>query len=164
MEDEAFASVILYKNHGPFSGGTIRHPHMQIVGLKQIDYRANITTDSFSGSVIHAAKGVEFNLAEQPRVGFCELNICMTNRQAVETMADYLQTAAHYFLNHFHKNCTSYNVFFYHLAGTIYIKVMPRFVTSPLFVGYAIPQVTDQRARIVSEIQNIYFDGIATGV
>lgn len=29
-----FKSVIFYKNHGIYSGGSIKHPHMQIVGLK----------------------------------------------------------------------------------------------------------------------------------
>jgi galactose-1-phosphate uridylyltransferase len=53
-----FKSVILFKNHGPLSGGTIRHPHMQIVGLEQVDYKENIKFECFEGATIYKDKNV----------------------------------------------------------------------------------------------------------
>jgi len=152
-----FRSVIFYKNYGPYSGGTIRHPHMQIVGLKDIDYKKNIMIDSFQGLTIQQQNGVELNLATEPKNGFFEFNIILNNVESLRQMADYIQTITHYLLHYFHKNCKSYNLFFYEIEGKIFAKVLPRFVTSPLFIGYSLPQVSSRAEEVVQEIQCIYF-------
>ena len=153
----AFTSVIFYKNYGPYSGGTIRHPHMQIVGLKDIDYTQHISAESFQGFVIHEQHGVELNLAAEPKNGFFEFNVRLDNLQLLNQMADYIQIVIHYLLHHFHKNCKSYNLFFYQINVQIWAKVMPRFITSPLVIGYSLPQVSSRAREVVKEIQNIYF-------
>lgn len=160
IDSQEFSSVIFYKNHGPFSGGTIRHPHMQIVGLKNIDYTNNIIDESFQGIVIDKKNGVELNLATKPKNGFFEFNVKIADLQYLNQMADYIQTIAHYLLNHFHKACKSYNIFFYQLNGKIFAKVIPRFVTSPLFIGYSIPQVSSRAEEVVKEIRDIYFGDV----
>ena len=71
-------------------------------------------------------------------------------------MADYLQICAHYLLNHFNRYCNSYNIFFYNINGQITAKVMPRFVTSPIFVGYAIPQLSTRIPAVVADLKKIY--------
>ena len=152
-----FASVIFYKNYGPYSGGTIRHPHMQIVGLKDIDYTGDISADSFQGFIIHQRGGVQLNLAEQPRNGFFEFNVKLDHVKALHQMADYIQIVIHYLLHHFHKNCTSYNLFFYQIKGQIWAKIIPRFITSPLFIGYSLAQVSTRAPEVIKEIQNLYF-------
>lgn len=157
IESKEFASVLFFKNHGPFSGGTIRHPHMQIVGLKHIDYTPRIALESLEGTVIHRSKGVELNLAKEPRVGFCEFNVRVNQLSSIDRMADYIQVIAHYLLNYFHKHCNSYNLFFYQLEGQIFVKIMPRLVTSPVFIGYSIPQVSSRGEEVIKEIQKIYF-------
>jgi len=157
IESKEFSSVIFYKNHGPYSGGTIRHPHMQIVGLREIDYTKNITIDSLKGIVIHRKVGVELNLATEPANGFFEFNIGLQSIAYQNDMADYIQIITHYLLTYFHKNCKSYNLFFYQINGQIFAKIMPRFVTSPLFIGYSIPQVSSRAMDVVKEIQSIYF-------
>lgn len=152
-----YASVIFYKNYGPYSGGTIRHPHMQIVGLHDVDYTKNISIESFQGPIIHQDNGVELNLALEPRNGFIEFNVCLSNLNFLNQMADYIQIVTHYLLHHFHRNCKSYNLFFYQINEQIFAKVLPRFITSPLFIGYSIPQVSSRAAEVVKEVQNIYF-------
>lgn len=153
-----YASVIYYKNHGPFSGGTIRHPHMQIVGLKYIDYQEKIKDEYFEGIVIHKSPGVELNISLKPKVGFFEFNVLLKDREQIDTMADYIQLLAHYVLNHFHRKCNSYNLFFYQVDGTIIAKVVPRFITSPLFIGYSIPHVSSRTNDVVKEVQKLYFN------
>jgi galactose-1-phosphate uridylyltransferase len=152
-----FASVLFYKNHGPFSGGTIAHPHMQIIGLNDVDYRRNVLKEHFEGITIDKLPGVEFNIATKPRAGFNEFNIILDNLDNINQMADYIQIAAHYSLNHYHKNCRSYNIFFYQLNKQIMVKVVPRFMTSPLFIGFSIPQVCDKVEQISRDIQEKYF-------
>lgn len=159
MEDSGlYKSVIFYKNHGPLSGGTIRHPHMQIVGLKTIDYRQNIKEEHFAGALIDKQPNVEFTLSTLPLVGFVEFNVILHDLSFLNQMSDYLQVAVHYILNHYHqKKCTSYNLFFYHFDNRIIVKIVPRFITSPLFIGYSIPQVSDKIADIVKKIKQEYF-------
>jgi ATP adenylyltransferase/5',5'''-P-1,P-4-tetraphosphate phosphorylase II len=157
MDSGDFKSVLFYKNHGPYSGGTIRHPHMQIVGLKQVDYTENIKLDSFNGCVIDKSAGVELNIAEQPQIGLFEFNIKIKDMAEIDRMADYLQTMAHYLLNNFHKSCNSYNFFFYYLEKQTFAKIIPRFVTSPLFIGYGIPQVSSRITEVRQEIWEKYF-------
>lgn len=157
IHSRKFASVLFFKNHGPCSGGTIRHPHMQIVGLKNIDYTPRISLESLQGIIIHQSKGVELNLSTEPKIGFCEFNVRLDNLRLINRMADYIQIIAHYLLNHFHKRCSSYNIFFYRLEGQIFAKLMPRLVTSPVFIGYSIPQVSSRGEEVIKEIQKIYF-------
>lgn len=151
-----FASVIFYKNHGPYSGGTIWHPHMQIVGLRNIDYSKNISLESLRGDIILREPGIELNLSDKPKIGFFEFNINLEDRACIEKLADYIQLVVHYILHYFHRNCNSYNLFFYQIDGRISVKIMPRFVTSPLFVGYSIPQVSNRGEKVIQELRNLY--------
>ena len=157
MHSGEFASVLFYKNHGPYSGGTIRHPHMQIVGLKHVDYKHRISVKSLKGPVIDCKNGVELNLTDHPQIGFFEFNIRLNAIENLEIMADYIQTVTHYLLHHFNKNCRSYNLFFYCLEGQISVKIVPRFATSPIFIGYSIPQVSNRVHEVIREIKELYF-------
>jgi galactose-1-phosphate uridylyltransferase len=151
-----FKSVILFKNHGPLSGGTIRHPHMQIVGLEEVDYKENIQFESFEGATIYKDKNVEFNISLKPKMGFYELNVILHDMTSINTMADCIQTATDYILNHFHYKCESYNLFFYHINGVISCKIIPRFVTTPLYIGYSIPQVSDDIEIVAGKLKKFH--------
>ena len=157
IQSGEFTSVIFYKNYGPYSGGTIRHPHMQIVGLKDVNYTDNLSDESFPGFVIQEQNGVQLNLAEKPKNGFFEFNVRLDNLKSINQMADYIQIVIHYLLHNFHRSCKSYNLFFYQIKGQIWAKVVPRFITSPLLIGYSLPQVSNRAKEVVKEIQNIYF-------
>ncbi len=151
-----FASVLFFKNHGPGSGGTISHPHMQIVGLRNLDYTASIPPASLGGIVISRDGGVELAIADKPLVGFVELNLKLDGLGHLDRLADYLQVCAHYLLNNFNRHCNSYNIFFYHIGGRITAKVMPRFVTSPIYIGYGIPQLTTRIPDVAADLKRIY--------
>ncbi|MBM7704754.1 DUF4931 domain-containing protein [Metabacillus iocasae] len=154
-----YQSVIFYKNHGPMSGGSLRHPHMQIIGLKHIDYHEAVNRTMFEGVTIEEKNGVLFNLSSEPRVGFFEFNIMMDNpEEQLREFAHYIQVSAHYVLNHFHRSCTSYNLFFYYFEGKIIAKILPRFATSPLFIGYGIPQVSNKIDVIAHQVKELYLD------
>lgn len=165
---DEYASVLFFKNHGPYSGGTIRHPHMQIVGLKQVDYHETMDASYVRGVPIVSRNGVTMNVSTKPRVGFFEFNVLFNGPDDVEPMADFVQAATHYTLNYFHHLCQSYNLFFYafpeHASQgksaptTAYaVKIVPRFVTSPLYIGYSIPQVSDRIEDVAKDIQKRYF-------
>lgn len=152
-----YRSVMFFKNHGPLSGGTIRHPHMQIIGLKEVDCQHDFSESQFEGITILEKQGVRFTVSNKPRVGFYELNVIWEEDAELSLYADCIQTAAHFLLNHFHRNCTSYNLFFYKNNGRTYCKIMPRFITSPLYMGYGIQQVANSIDIIAEKIKTIYF-------
>lgn len=147
-----FKSVILFKNHGPLSGGSIKHSHMQIVGLNDIDYRKNLVIENFKGLQILKHDDLEVNISKQPIIGFSEFNIILGNLNNMDLFSDYIQLVIKYILSDFHKACNSYNMFFYFINGQIICKIIPRFLVSPYFVGYKIPQVHVETRLI--EIKN----------
>ncbi|MDQ0218806.1 DUF4931 domain-containing protein [Peribacillus cavernae] len=151
-----YRSVLFFKNHGPMSGGTIRHPHMQIVGLENVDYKQNVKEENFEGLIIHKDEEVKFNISSHPIKGFYEFNVMIRDLININKMADCIQMAVKYLLNHFQFKCESYNLFFYHLDSFIACKIMPRFVTSPYFAGYTIPQVTNDIEMVSEEVKQLY--------
>lgn len=157
-ESGEFKSVIFFKNHGPLSGGTIAHPHMQIIGLHDIDYKEKINKERFKGHLIDQRDGVDFTLSTKPNIGFYEFNVRMTNLKQIKAFSSYIQTAVHYLLNGFPFHCGSYNLFFYDFDGEIYVKIVPRFVTTPIYIGYSIPQVPNNLTWMVEDLKNRYFN------
>lgn len=156
-ESGEFKSVLFFKNHGPLSGGSIAHPHMQIVGLYDIDYTEHIEESMFEGMTIHEENGVVFSLSTKPKVGFYEFNVKMESISELPTFARFTQIAAHYILNHFIFKANSYNLFFYEIKEAIYVKVIPRFITTPLYIGYSIPQVPLNIELVRDDIYQKYF-------
>lgn len=155
-----YRSVILFKNHGVHSGGSIQHAHMQIVGLNDVDYREHVTEQDFEGYTIHRQPGVEFNLSKYPRAAFTEFNIVLSDMGAIDSMADYIQVAIHFILNHMNKRFQSYNIFFYRLAGKVMAKIVLRAPGSPYLMGYSIVQVPNNLEDVVQRVQSIYFTNI----
>ncbi len=154
-----YEEVLFFKNFGSMSGGTIRHPHMQIVGFPKLNSEYLFSEEELHGIVIAQKNDTELNISTCPRVGFGELNVIFDRDGNFDTAADFMQIAVHYLTHHFRKNLSSYNIFFYHKAEKIFAKVMPRLATSPYFVGYNIHFLPNNVERIAEEVRRIYFTG-----
>lgn len=152
-----YEEVLFFKNFGPMSGGTIRHPHMQLVGFPKLKSELLFDPAELRGIVIARQDNVELNVSNFPRVGFGEINVVVEKGGSHDTLADFLQIGVHYLMNFFRKNLHSYNIFFYHRAGIIYAKIMPRFATSPYFVGYNIHFLPRNITQIAEDVYKIYF-------
>ena len=152
-----YEEVLFFKNFGPMSGGTIRHPHMQIVGFPKLNSELLFDPAELNGIVIAEKNNVQLNISNFPRVGFGELNVIVEEGGSLNTLADFLQIGVHYLMNYFRKNLGSYNIFFYHRDKKIYAKMMPRFATSPYFVGYNIHFLPRNIYTIAQEVGEIYF-------
>ena len=157
LDSGKYEEVLFFKNFGPMSGGTIRHAHMQIVGFPKLRTDLLFAVEELQGLVIAEKNGVELNISNFPRVGFGELNCIVDGGGDLDTLADFLQVGVHYLTHFFRKNLSSYNIFFYHRAGKIFAKMMPRFATSPYFVGYNIHFLPRNIEQIAKEVQEIYF-------
>ena len=153
-----YEEVLFFKNFGPMSGGTIRHPHMQLVGFPKLNSELLFDTAELRGVVIARQDNVELNVSNCPRVGFGELNVVVEKNGNFDTLADFLQIGVHYLMNFFRKNLSSYNIFFYRREKIIYAKIMPRFATSPYFVGYNIHFLPRNVPQIAEEVRQIYFN------
>lgn len=157
IESNEYESVIFFKNHGPLSGGSIAHPHMQIVGLYDINYKEKISEQFFEGITIQESPQVSFSLSTKPKIGFYEFNVRMSHTAGMSLFTDYIQTATHYILNNFPFRCNSYNLFFYHYDSDIIAKIVPRFVTTPIYIGYSIPQVPNNLEWMKNDLISKYF-------
>ena len=153
-----YQEVLFFKNFGPMSGGTIRHPHMQLVGFPKLKSELLFFPEELRGVVVKDQNGVEMNISNCPRIGFGEINIVPQLEGDIDTFADFIKIGVDYLTHFFRKNLTSYNIFFYHRNEQIYVKLVPRFATSPYFVGYNIRFLPNNIESIAQEIREIYFD------
>lgn len=155
-----YRTVVFFKNFGPMSGGTLRHPHMQIIGFEDLDPALMYEPEEFCGTLVQNTNGVEINISEHPRVGFTEINLKLLpeayasdtifpkgkeqasvptpHNSSIDTLADALQQTVAFMKSIFSQPDFSYNLFFYLYEGRIHIRFMPRFPTSPLYIGYNI--------------------------
>ncbi|WCK52404.1 DUF4931 domain-containing protein [Aneurinibacillus sp. Ricciae_BoGa-3] len=153
-----YRSVAFFKNHGIHAGGSIYHPHMQIVGLVDVDYRAHVQAEHFIGLVIDSMPGVELNLSSCPLSGFTEFNVLLDDFAQLNIMADYIQKSAHFILTHMNRRFSSYNLFLYFMEGKIRAKMILRAPASPYFMGYSIVQIPNNQQEVVDRFQSLYFN------
>ena len=157
LESGKYEEVLFFKNFGPMSGGTIKHPHMQLVGFPKLNSDLLFFPEEMRGIVVKELNGVEMSVSNCPRIGFGEINVVPQLDGHIDTFADFLKIGVHYLTHHFRRNLTSYNIFFYHKDRQIYVKMIPRFATSPYFVGYNIRFLPNNIERIAKEINFTYF-------
>lgn len=140
-----YASVVMYKNFGPLSGGSLRHPHFQIVGLNHYDVYQNVGVRNFNGVEVSKNADRQITLSTDPIIGFVEINIAINNEKEIDNLADAVQAIIEYLLkDYMHGTMTSYNLFFYKIYSKFYCKIVPRYATSPYYVGYKIAQVQNR--------------------
>lgn len=89
--DPRFRSVIYFRNYGPESGGSQRHPHSQIIGLEDYDYRDNIDRENFLGTIFHEDENCFASLSSYPICGMGELNVTLKTDGCTDTFADTIQ-------------------------------------------------------------------------
>lgn len=150
-----FKSVALYKNFGPNSGGSIRHPHSQIIGFEKTNYCNCITPEYFEGSIIAEYENMQFTLSKTPFIGFLEYNCILEQPFDFHNLAEGIQLILQFLFSAF-SSLNSYNIYFYNLKDNrIYVKIIPRFITSPLFLGYGITQIVPDLAydKMVEQIK-----------
>lgn len=159
MNTGLYQSVLYFKNYGPMSGGSLRHPHSQIIGLKNYDYKEDIKSYHFDGWLLHDDGSIRITLSKHPLIGFFEYNLRFPIHTNPTLIAKRMQNITAYVLDSIASFSTSYNFFFYDLKdGYYYVKIIPRYITTPLFVGYKIPQTgNDERAQQIKKALEKYF-------
>ncbi|MBO1307228.1 DUF4931 domain-containing protein [Enterococcus sp. 669A] len=141
--DPKYQSVLFYKNHGPLSGGSLKHAHMQVVGLEELDGEENLVAENFTGIEVFQRGNLSINFSTEPVMGFLEINLIVpdNNVEELDHLADGIQDTVQFILNEYYRGrCDSFNLFLYEREGQLIAKITPRFMTSPYYVGYKLSQ------------------------
>ncbi|MFD1418819.1 DUF4931 domain-containing protein [Companilactobacillus keshanensis] len=155
IEDPKYKSTIMYKNFGPHSGGSLLHPHMQIIGLDNVDAYSHIHVNNFAGHDYLKIGNAELNISTEPILSFLEFNIRIKDISDAKSMSNSVRMLTNYILHKFFNGkFDSYNLFFYHINNEIICKMIPRTSTSPIVMGYKMPQVDnlEQIQKVEKEI------------
>ncbi len=140
MKNKAeYESVIMFKNYGFLSGGSIAHPHSQIVGFKKIDAYSEITKANLTGYLVLTDE-IEINISKLPIANFMEYNFIFSKNQ-VKKLAYYLQKFIRNELENQTYKDYSYNLFLYQIEGKYCLKYTPRYPVSPYYIGFKIKQI-----------------------
>ena len=122
--------------------------------------------EDFNGRQITSANGISLTLARHPRLGFGEFNLAVDvpladllapDSPSLITLAEYIQKTVDFICKQFPGCKNSYNIFFYLQNDKIYAKLMPRFPTSPLFIGYDIRLLPSNLEEMAQAMQQEYF-------
>ncbi|MDR0922204.1 MAG: DUF4931 domain-containing protein [Lactobacillales bacterium] len=142
-----YRSVLLFKNHGALSGGSLKHAHMQIVGLDKLDGYEKVSWENMQGMPVAQKGMVEVNFSLHPVCGFVETNVLIPilkmNTEEFNSFADCIKEVVTY---HLENNMKSFNLFFYELNEHIICKFVPRYPAPPYYIGYQMPQVLDKES------------------
>nr|WP_144885500.1 DUF4931 domain-containing protein [Lactobacillus jensenii]TVU98281.1 DUF4931 domain-containing protein [Lactobacillus jensenii] len=133
-----YRSVAMFKNFGPLSGGSLRHPHLQIVGFKKADIYPEVHSENFTGLSIKKGPNFEVNMSLQPIMGYTEFNVIISNMDKLDLFSDNIKDLVSFCMSEafYQGRCKSYNLFFYRIDGKVICKLVPRFITPPYYIGY----------------------------
>lgn len=150
-----YRSVVGFKNAGVFSGGSISHAHMQIIGLENDDYKESMQETNFEGTTIILNDYLEWNISTKPRTELYEFNIILKDPSQINELAAPLQKSVNFILHKLNPKFKSYNLVFYIEDDSIIIKVISRGPTSPLLLGFDIHQVPDNTVELAKELRHL---------
>lgn len=137
-----YQSVAFFKNKGELSSGTIKHPHMQFIGFRDQDCMKRISLKHLVGHPVVIPELVPFNLSTTPLNSFLEINIEIPTD--IAKFAKTVSFLANYMEESYWGQVASYNFFFYVVDEIRYLKIMPRYPTSAITIGYDICQIYKQ--------------------
>ncbi len=148
--DPQYKSVILFKNYGFLSGGSLSHPHMQIIGFRSINAKKEIVRNNLTGYEI-VKTPILLDISEEPVINFLEYNFHFQKTE-IAAMTNLLQRFVKSQLQANEHREYGYNLFLYELDDHYVLKYTPRYPVSPFYIGYNIKQVIKQAELI--EIKN----------
>lgn len=137
---QKYSGSIMFKNVGPLSGGSIDHPHMQIVGFENINPYSEIEHEKFEGEKILENERIEINISTDPLAAFLEYNFIFTEKN-IDEFVKYLQIMTRYVYKTYKLPEVSYNLFFYKYEKELICKLVPRYAASPFLVGFKVHQI-----------------------
>lgn len=149
----SYKSVLFMKNHGIFSGGSIKHPHMQIIGFTQDSYKENLKDSDYEGVNILSNELIDWNFSNKPRSEFYEINLTLKDKTELEIFATYLQKSVNFTLKQLNKKYKCYNLAFQINEDSITVKIISRGPTSILLLGFGIHQTPNNLEQLAEQLR-----------
>lgn len=116
-----YERVLMFKNFGPLSGGSLRHPHLQIVGLGRAAGAPRPMNGLLSGIEAWGSPNARALVTDRPFVGPAELTAVARDARdpvCLDELADVIRACVTYLLGTYHGGrCGSYNLFFFEDEG-----------------------------------------------
>lgn len=153
-ESNKYRSIILFKNHGIFSGGSIKHPHMQVIGFEKNDYAENLSPSDFEGETILSNNAIDWNISSKPRSELYEINLILKDTKRIDILSKYLQKSVNFVLEQLNPKFKCFNLAFYIEEDTIKVKLFSRGPTSVLLLGFGIHQTPDNLSEVAERLKN----------
>ncbi|WP_394555285.1 DUF4931 domain-containing protein (plasmid) [Priestia aryabhattai] len=147
-----YKSIAFFKNHGIFSGGSIQHPHMQIIGFQNNSYEVN--NNNFNGIPIISNELIEWNFSNKPKSEFFEINLTLKNKDHLNKFCAYLQKSVQFVLQVLNTKHQCYNLAFQIEDDCIKVKIISRGPTSILLLGFGIHQTPNNLEELADQLRN----------
>ncbi|NGY88182.1 DUF4931 domain-containing protein [Bacillus megaterium] len=148
----SYKSIAFFKNHGIFSGGSIQHPHMQIIGFQNDSYEVN--NNDFNGIPIISNELIEWNFSNKPKSEFFEINLTLKNKDHLNKFCAYLQKSVQFVLQVLNTKHQCYNLAFQIEDDCIKVKIISRGPTSILLLGFGIHQTPNNLEELADQLRN----------
>lgn len=171
-ENPDFSSVLFFKNHGKYSGASIYHAHMQLIGLKDVNYRDMLQPEHVEGIPIYQDETIQWNISTKPRNEFYEFNIKLKKEEVLSSLKEekttsfqqfctLIQWNIQYILEIICNQSQSFNLAFYEMKEEIVVKIIPRNVGngghySAPFLAYGIACVPVNIDQVAEDIKKRY--------
>lgn len=152
-----FKEVLFFKNHGALADASIKHAHMQLVGLTNNQLSLEEIQKTTKGYTIYEAEGLQVNVSDIPLSEFYEFNICWEKQNVSYDFVYWVQTIIRY-LEHFKDGkFQDYNFSFYEFKDTYTIKIFPRKPASLYLLAYGLKQLPNDIQKVALEVRKYAF-------
>lgn len=151
VEKENVKRVVVFKNVGWNSGGSIPHHHVQIVGLKKITGRI-FTQEDFEGITIKETATFELSLSNKPLTQDYEFNLISKTKDISLDFCKELQHLIQFILLFKGNRYSDYNIVFEEIDERLMLKVLPRSRQAVYSFIYDIHQIPPD----LDEVKELY--------
>lgn len=154
LQTNQFNEVVLIKNNGARSDGSVHHAHMQLVGFKEAAIAKTSITDSLSGEVAFENEHTKVLLSDNPTGEKYEFAV-IWDRESVEM--DYVkrvQQVVRYLSIFKEGKFQDYNFYFHEDEKIRVLKIVPRGYVSIYLLGFGLKQVPNDLKEIARELRH----------
>lgn len=139
---------------------------MQLIGLYDIEPESLYEPENFipAKEPIIQRDGLVLSASAFPRLGFSEFTIVSStyplDDTTTNTLSDIIQSVVRFLLKIDWRERPSYNLFFYYLnkQNKLAVRILPRYPTSPLFVGYDLRIAPDNIPVLSEKLRNFILE------
>lgn len=156
-----YQDILLFKQFGKYSGGTVRHGHLQLVGLYEKQVNDELIKTSLlkeNNHSIYKNKSVELNYNLFPVGEHEAFNLIYKRNENLEIdVSKVLRLMINYIIDN---GSESYSLAFYINEDDIVIQIKDRYISSTFNVHYGIKSVFEYEEKKINELKKYILNEI----